>query len=70
MAYDDSLLAQLARQLDSGTLVGCLTHRGSKSAKTKGTVRHKDHVAVVAGNGLLLRIGTWCVLSDEYELNR
>jgi len=67
MAYDDSVLAQLARQVESGTMVGCLTHRGSKSAKAKGTVRHKDHVAVVAGNELLLRIGTWCVHSDGYE---
>ena len=47
----DNLLARLVRECEPGWFAGCLTH------KTKGTTRHKDHVAIRADDSLIFRVG-------------
>src|SRR5271156_5508403 len=58
----ESLLARLVRQCEPGWVAGCLT------PKTRGTTKHKDHVAIRAGDTLIFRVGdhdSWAF--DSYQ---
>jgi hypothetical protein len=58
----ESLLAQIVRQSQPSWLVGCVTH------KTNGTTKHKDHVAALDRNVLLVLVqGGLTATFDSYQ---